>query len=104
MNNSVLFIGRVDRDPRTFALEAFGRNVVRFSVATTELQFVEPRWIEVQSSSDLGERALAMLSKGTPVAMQGKLALSSPAANADGLLVTKPFIELSHFQIRDDCS
>jgi single-stranded DNA-binding protein len=99
MNNSVLFIGRVEQAP--IELTASDKKLVRFAVAVKQFCFFEPRLFEIQSTSGVAERVLATVTKGHEVAVQGSLAVSQPFTNEAGVLIRKPFIELTRFCLCD---
>ncbi len=60
MNNSVLFIGRVEQEP--IKLTSSDKKLLQFAVAVNKLCFYEPRFFEVRSANDVAERVLATVS------------------------------------------
>ncbi len=79
LKNRIQLIGRVGRDPEFRLLES-GKNVVNFSMATSDSyksasgeKTVETQWHQIVAWGGLAEIADKYLKKGSEVAVQGKL-------------------------------
>jgi single-strand DNA-binding protein len=79
LKNRTQLIGRVGKDPE-FRLLDSGKNVVNFSLATSENytnaggeKIVDTQWHQIVAWGGLAEVADKYLTKGSEVAVQGKL-------------------------------
>ena len=79
LKNRIQLIGRLGKDPEFRLLES-GKNVVNFSMATSDTyknatgeKTIDTQWHQIVAWGGLAEIADKYLSKGSEVAIQGKL-------------------------------
>ena len=105
MNNSVTLVGHVGQKPQVVSFGDTGNKLVKFSLAVKEFSSnpdeEKTLWIDVNAWNGVGELALANITKGREVVVNGRLALSTYTKEEDGIKkqITKPVIKLSGFHL-----
>lgn len=105
MNNNLIIIGHVGKDPVAKTFNDTGNKVVKFSVAVKEYfsntDEQKTLWLEVNAWNGLGDRVLQTITKGREVVINGRLTVVAYKREVDGLSVevTKPVIKLSSFHL-----
>jgi single stranded DNA-binding protein len=105
MNNSVTLVGHVGQKPQAVSFGDTGNKVVKFSLAVKEFSSnadeEKTLWIDVNAWNGMGDLALANITKGREVVVNGRLTLSTYTKEEDGIKkqITKPVIKLSSFHL-----
>jgi single-strand DNA-binding protein len=80
MNNVVMIIGHVGKDPVLTTRES-GATLAQFSVAVKEFskgnEEVPPMWVDVEAWGDSATRVMMTLKKGREVSITGRLQIST---------------------------
>lgn len=105
MNNSIMIVGHIGKDPTAKTFGDTGNKVVKFSVAVKEYSSnsdeEKTMWLDVDAWNGLGDRALKTITKGREVVINGRLAINTYAkqVNGENIQMTKPVIILSSFHL-----
>lgn len=105
MNNTIVVVGHVGKNPESKIFGDSGKKIAKFSIAVKEYSpnKEEPTtlWLDVDAWENLAERVLKTITKGREVVLYGRLSTSTYTKEVDGVKmeITKPVIKLSSFHL-----
>jgi single stranded DNA-binding protein len=105
MNNQITLIGRVGQNPSSVSFADTNNKVVKFSIAVKDYSSNadedKTEWFDVDAWNGLGDRVLAIVTKGREVAVWGRLKINHFNKEINGVTVSmeKPVIKLTGFHL-----